>query len=62
MRKGNIKLFRNDIAFVLFYHIPNKYTVHLSGIVYSDISKMMIPTPQSHRHSAKYSGKNLYFG
>ena len=27
----------NDIAFVLLYHIPNKYPISLSRIVYSDM-------------------------
>ena len=31
-------------------------------IVNKYISKLMIPTPQSPQHSAKYSGKSPYFG
>ena len=37
--KGNIKpIMWNDIAFVLLYHIPNKYPISLSRIVYRDVS------------------------
>ena len=31
-------------------------------VIYKYISKLMIPTPQSPQHSAKYSGKSPYFG
>lgn len=52
--------FRNGIAG--FEHIFRKDRKPLGGVVDKHISKLMIPTPQSPQHSAKYSGKSPYFG
>ena len=43
-------------------HILDEDPVARGGVVDHDISKLMIPTPQSPQHSAKYSGKSPYFG
>ena len=43
-------------------HVFIEYPISASRIVYEHISKLMIPTPQSPQHSAKYSGKSPYFG
>ena len=58
---------RNDLQIVSdvlrrFQHILRENTIPLGGIVHKNISKLMIPTPQSPQHSAKYSGKSPYFG
>ena len=49
-------------AFCRINHCLGKYSVSSCWVIKKNISKLMIPTPQSPQHSAKYSGKSPYFG